>query len=154
MGEAAFCTEHALNEQIARQIFAIQPENGPIMLILDRRDNCWPSDSEKFSSLNIDREFLKELCAKVDDGAEPVIAQLNNCSIVAAQLATERTNCGYIVLIMPQYSTESTIVNMDIIETLVSQIGLIARLIEKTNQLSELQIKQFDRYCSCASASS
>ena len=147
MGDISFCTGHALNEQIAKQVFEILPENGPIMVILDRDGNCWPSDTERFSALNIDSAFLKEVCAKVDDGAEPVIAQLNGYGIVAAQLATEKTNCGYVILALPQGSPESTLVNMDLIEMLVGQIGLIARLIEKHNQARELHMKQFSRYC-------
>ena len=62
-----------LNEQIARQIFDILPEQGPIMVIMDRDHNCWLSDSEKFSKLNISESFLRKLCARSDDGAEPIV---------------------------------------------------------------------------------
>ena len=139
--DSLFPASCVLNEQIARQIFDILPERGPIIMIMDRNSNCWPSDSEEFAKLNVSESFLKELCAKVDDGAEPVITQVNDCSIVAAQLATEQTNCGYVIVALPQYSPESTLVNIDLIEILLNQIGLIARLIEKNNLLYELQMK-------------
>lgn len=135
-----------LNEQIARQVFELLPERGPVMIIMDRDGNCWPSDFEQFSKLNISKEFLKELCGKIDDGAEPIVTQANDCSVVAAQLATEQTNCGYVLLAMPQYSPESALVNIDLIEIVLSQISLIARLIEKNNLLYELQMKQFSVY--------
>jgi len=135
-----------LNEQIARQIFDILPERGPIMVIMDRDGNCWFSNFEKFSKLNISESFLKELCTKIDDGAEPVITQANDCSIIAAQLTTERTNCGYVIIALPQYSPESTLINIDLIETLLNQTGLIAKLIEKNNLLHELQMKQLSLY--------
>jgi len=136
----------ALNEQVARQVFELLPERGPVMIIMDREGNCWPSDFERFSELNVSKEFLKEICGKIDDGAEPVVTQANDCSVVAAQLATEQTNCGYVLLAMPQYSPESALANIDLIEILLSQISLIARLIEKNNLLYELQMKQFSVY--------
>ena len=132
-----------LNEQIARQIFDILPEQGPIIVIIDRDGNCWPSNTENFSKLNIGESFLKELCAKIDDGAEPVITGANDCSIIAAQLATEQSNCGYVIIALPQYSPESTLINIDLIEILLNQINLIAKLTEKNNLLYELQTKHY-----------
>jgi len=146
MYDSLFSPSHVLNEQIARQIFDILPERGPIMVILDGDRNCWPSDSEKFSGLNISDLFLSEVCTRIDDGAEPVVTQVNDCGIVAAQLATEQTNCGYVIIVLPQYSPESTLINIDLIEILLNQIGLIAKLIEKNNLLYELQMKQFSVY--------
>ena len=142
-----------LNEQIARQIFEVLPEQGPIMMIMDRGGNSWPSDSERFGELNISESFLKELCAKIDDGVEPVVTQADDCSIIAAQLATERSNCGYVIIALPQYSPESTLINIDLIEMLLSQFGLLAKLIEKNNLLYEVQMKQY-RLCTQNGATS
>ncbi len=141
MYDSLFSPGAALSEQIARQIFETIPDEGPIVAILDKNGNCWPSNSEKFSKLNINGTFLAELCAKIDDGAEPLVTQINECSIIAAQLATERTNCGYVIIALPQYSPESTLINVDLIDIVINQIGLIAKLIEKNNLLYELQIK-------------
>jgi len=135
-----------LNEQVARQIFDILPEQGPIVVIMDRDGNYWPSDSERFSKLDISESFLRELSAKIDDGTEPVVTGANDCSVVAAQLATERTNCGYVIIALPQYSPESTLINIDLIEILLNQISLIAKLIEKNNLLYELQMKHYSVY--------
>ena len=130
-----------LNEQVARQIFNILPDNGPVVVITDREGNCWPSDSERFSSLNVSETFLKELCNKIDDGVEPIITQVDDVSIVGTQLTTERTNCGYVIIALPQYSPESTLVNTGLIETLLNLIDLTAVLIEKNSLLYELQLK-------------
>jgi len=135
-----------LNEQIARQVFEVLPERGPLVLIMDREGNSWPSDSEEFAKLNISESFLKELCAKIDDGAEPVVTQAHDCSIIAAQLATERSNCGYAIIALPQYGPESTLINIDLIEMLLNQVSLIAKLIEKNNLLYEVQMKHY-RLC-------
>jgi len=129
-----------------RQVFDILPEQGPIMVIMDRNGNCWDSDSERFAELNISESFLKELCTRIDDGAEPVVTQANNCSIIATQLVTDQTNCAYVIIALPQYSPESTLINIDLIETLLNQTNLIANLIEKNVLLYELQTKYHNLY--------
>jgi hypothetical protein len=131
-----------LNEQIARQIFDILPEDGPVAIIVSPKGNYWPSDAEGFAKLGVTDTFLKELCAKVDDGDEPIITQVNDFSIVATALVTERTNCGYILIALPHYTPESTLANITLIEILLSQIGLIAHLIEQANFLYERQMKR------------
>ena len=144
--EPLFSQSCVLNEQIARQIFDILPEQGPIIVIMDRDGNFWPSDSENFTSLNIGEPFLREICAKVDDGTEPLVTGVNNCSIIATQLTAEQTNCGYVIIVIPQATPESTMANIDLLEILLNQIGLIAKLIEKNNILYELQMKRQSAY--------
>jgi len=146
MYDSLFSPGGVLNEEISRQLFDILPERGPIVVIIDKEGNRWPSHSEKFSELNISESFLRELCDKIDDGAEPVITQVNDFSIIAVQLATEWTNCGYVIIVLPQYSPESTLINIDLIEALLNQIGLIAKLIENNSLLYELQMKQCSVY--------
>ena len=82
MYDSLFSSSCALNEQIARQIFDILPEQGPVMIIMDREGNSWPSDSEKFSSLNISESFLKEVCNKIDDGDETIVTLISDRSVV------------------------------------------------------------------------
>lgn len=132
-----------LNEQIARQVFETLPEGGPLIMIIDGQGNAWPSNSHDFGELNISESFLREICAKIDDGAEPVMTHIGECSIVAAQLATDRSNCGYVIIALPRYSPESTLANIDLIEMLISQLSLIAKLIEKNNLLYEVQMKHY-----------
>lgn len=145
--ESLSCPSFILNEQIVRQLFEVLPEQGPILVIIDRNGHTWPCDSEKYATLNINEHFLKELCSKIDDGDEPIVTQLNDCSIVASQLATERHNCGYVIIALPQFSPESTLKNIGLIEMLLSQLNLIANLIEKNNLLYEVQMKHY-RLCS------
>jgi len=146
MYESLFSASCVLNEQIARQLFEVLPGGGPVVVILDTAGHLWPSDTERFSELGVNESFLKEICAKIDDGAEPVVTQIDDCGVVAAQLSTERTNCGYVIMVLPQYTAESTLVNSDLIEMVLNQIGLIARLIEKNSHLYELQVKHWGAY--------
>ncbi len=131
-----------LNEQIARQVFDLLPEDGPMMIIVSKQGNCWPSDAEGFTRLGLSDGYIKELCGKIDDGEEPIITNINDFSLVATALATELCDCGYIIIVLPHYSPESTMANIGLIEILLSQIGLIAHLIEQNNMLYERQMKQ------------
>jgi hypothetical protein len=148
--------ECVLNEQIARQVFDILPEDGPLVVIISRplkggSLNYWPNNTEGFTRLGITDGFLKDLCSKLDDGDEPIITQINDFSIVATVLVTERTNCGYVIMALPHYTPESTLANIGLIEILLSQIGLIAHLIEQNNLLYEHNMNQF---ASCIHANS
>jgi hypothetical protein len=118
---------------------------------MDTNDNSRSSDPEEFAKLNISESFLKEVCVTIDDGAEPVITSSNDCSIIAGQLATEDSNYGYVFVILPQYNPESTLLNIDLIEMLLNQIGLIAGLIEKNNFHYEVQMKHY-QICSQSEA--
>lgn len=141
--DATFSSTYALNEQIARQVFDMLPERGPILAIMDRNGNYWPSDSEEFAKLSLNETLLQDLRSKVDDGAEPVITQVGEASVTIAQLATDQTNCGYLIIILPQYSPESTLTNIDLVEALLSQITLIARLVEKSSLLNKSHVNHF-----------
>lgn len=136
----------ALDEQVAKEIFELLPERGPIMVIADREGHRWVSDPERFSKLNVRDSFWSKLCVKIDDGDEPVVTRADDCGIVAAELTTDETKCGYVIVILPQYSPESTLINIDIVETILSQTSLIAALIEKNNKLYEFQRKQLSSY--------
>jgi len=153
MEELLLSSNCSLNEQIAQEIFDTLPENGPIMIIMDKEGNSWTSNPEEFSKLRIDESFFRALFAKIDDGAEPVITQANECSIIAAQLATEQTNCGYVIIALPQYNPKATLTNIDLIETLLNQISLVAKLMESNNLLRELQMKQLSSYTRIETAS-
>ena len=131
--QSQFPQVSALNEQVAGEIFDILPEEGPIVMIIGRDGSRWLSSSEKLSELDISESFLKGVCAKIDDGAEPVITRINDFGVVAVQLATEQTNYGYAIVALPQYSPESVLINIGLIEMLLNQIGLIARLVEQND---------------------
>ncbi|MDT8303257.1 MAG: hypothetical protein RQ760_17390 [Sedimentisphaerales bacterium] len=132
-----------LTDQIKRQIFEVLPERGPLLVIMDTNGDSQSSDPEEFAKLNISESFLKDICVTIDDGAEPVMTSSNDCSIVAEQLATEDSNYGYVFVILPKYKPESTLLHVDLIEMLLNQIGLIARLIEKNNFHYKVQMKQY-----------
>jgi hypothetical protein len=152
MCNATISATHLLNEQIAHQVFDVLPERGPVLLILDRDGSCWPSNPEDLAKLNLSEAFWKDLRAKVDDGAEPVITQVGDASVTIAQLCTDRTNCGYVVVILSRHSAESTLTDIDLVEALLNQITLIARLIEKSSMLTRSHVNHYAALSTSAAA--
>jgi hypothetical protein len=134
---------HSLSERIAREVFDVLPERGPILVIMDRDGEHWTSHPEEFAGLRIDESLLRDLRSKVDDGAEPVITQVGETSVTIAQLATDQTNCGYVVVILPRCAPESALTHIDLVEALLSQVALIARLVEKTATLTRGQMNHY-----------
>ena len=143
MYNSIFSRNRVLDEQISRQVFSLLPDQGPIMVIMDTEGHIRASDAERFSMLYAGEEALKGLCSKIDDGAEPVVTQVGDYSLVASQLATDNHNYGYVIIAVPQSSPESTLANMDLVEIVLGQVGLIAKLIEKNDLLYEHQVNQY-----------
>ena len=145
MYDAMFSAGYILCERVARQVFDVLAENGPLLAIMDRSGNCWAGDPEAFDRHHPGDTALESLWAKVDDGFEPAVAPIDNGTVVTAQLATEHTNCGYLVLVL-LHDTPWTEGQMNLAEALFGQIGLVARLIETATLLSDTQVKCYSAY--------
>jgi hypothetical protein len=130
-----------LNEQIALEVFNAMPDVELLIVICDEKGNYWASDQCRFSKVISDRQELERICTTIMDGCDPVIHDLDDCTIVATQLDTERTNCGCLFLVLPAYTRQSTLANMEVIELLLSQLNLVARLIDKNNHFHQMQLK-------------
>ena len=75
-----------------------------------------------------------------------MVTQIDECSVAAAQLCTEQTHSGYVMVILPEQGPESMLANISLVEVVLNQMSLIARLIERNNVQHELQMKQFSVY--------
>jgi len=137
-----------LNEQVARQVFEIISEQGPLVVIMDADGNCWPSNSEKFEKLNLSKQWLTHFCSKINDGVEPVVSHVQNHGIVGSQLVADHTKCGYILMALEEPGPESMLAKMELVEMLLGQFNLIAKLVEKCNSLYQAQAKLCSPLCS------
>jgi hypothetical protein len=143
-----FSATAMLNEQLARQVFEIISEEGPLVVIMDSEGNCWPSDSAKFERLNLSKHWITHFCSKINDGVEPVISHIQNHSIVGSQLVTDYAKCGYVLMAMEEPGPESMLAKMELVEMILNQFNLIAKLIEKCNSLYQTQAKLCSPLCS------
>ncbi len=137
---ATFSAGHTLTEQTARHIFDSLPEEGVMVVIMDRDGTRWTSDSEAFARLGLDDASLAEYRARVDDGVEPVVVQLGDASITMAQLSTDRTNCGYVMVVLSHNSAKPAASDINLLEAYMGQIALVARLTERSRQLMKTRI--------------
>ncbi len=128
-----------LNEQIARNVFDALPEPGPIVTVMDRGGHCWSSNPPEFAKLRLSPTLLADLRAKVDDGAEPAFTNSQDTSLAMAQLPTENTQCGYLLVALPRCGSELTQTQVDLIESLLNQIAQVACLTEHNHILKERQ---------------
>lgn len=139
--DSLFSSNAMLNEQIARQVFEIISEQGPLVIIMDAYGNCWPSNSERFAQLNLSAEWIENFRSKIGDGIEPLVSHVENHGIVGAQLAIGRNTCGYVLMAMEEAGPESMLAKMELVEMILGQFNLIAALIEKCNSLYQTQAK-------------
>lgn len=145
MYDAMFSAGYILCERVARQVFDVLGENGPVLAMMDRNGNCWASDPEAFDRWHPGDTVLGDLWARVDDGFELASTPTQSGTVVTAQLATEHTTCGYLVLILPD-ETQPTDDRMALVEALFGQIGLVARLVEASTLISDTQMKCYSAY--------
>ena len=148
----SLCSSLMLTDQITHRIFEILPERGPLILIMDADGNSRSSNPEEYARLNVDESFLQDICVAIDDGVEPVVTSSNDCGVFAGQLATEENNYGYVFILIPKYTPESTLLNIDLIEMLLNQICFIAELVEKNNLHYNVQMKQYSLWGQSKSA--
>jgi hypothetical protein len=110
---------HVLAEHVAHEVFDALPERGVIVAIMAHDGTCWQSNSKEFAQLGLDET-----------------------SITMAQLAAEHTNCGYVIIAVPRGVTQPLTSDATLLEALLGQISLIARLIER-NKLARTQAGGF-----------
>jgi hypothetical protein len=132
--------DHTLNEQIALEVFDALPEQGVIVAIMGCDGTCWSSDSQEFARLGLGHASLAQFRARIDDGVEPVVLRRGDTSVVMAQLTTEHTNCGYVLVALPHCATRPAVPEISLLETLVGQVSVVARLVEKNRLLMKARI--------------
>jgi hypothetical protein len=129
--DAISTTNDLVTGQIASYIFSVLPEDGPDFVIIDRHGHRYTNEPQVLATRNINDEVLKDLCSRIDDGFEPVISKHGETTIVGTHLATDRCNYGYAIMLLPDYCPVSAMTHIHIIETILAQMSLIARLTER-----------------------
>jgi hypothetical protein len=137
---AKFSAGNVLSEQVARQVFESLPEQGVIAAIVGPDGSCWQSDSEEFTRLGLNETTMAELRARVDDGVEPVTARVGDASIAMAPLTGEHANLGYAIVAVAHSAAKSLASDAALLEALLGQISLVAKLIEKNGLLVAAQV--------------
>jgi len=134
----------SLIEQIASQVFGNLPEDGPLVVILDGKGSCCPSDSEKFSRVFAETHLVDQVIARVDDGGDPFISYVDDCAIVATELTSGYSHCGYMIIALDGFTQGSVMDNIDLVDTILSMMDIICGLVEKNCRLNHYQTQRLD----------
>jgi len=137
-----------LNQQIASIAFSCLPEDGPLAVNLDGRGQYWPSDVEKYSQIFSQSHGIEGIIARIDDGDDQVITDINGTTVVASELVTRDGHCGYVIFALDKYTQESAVENADLIDTILALMSIVGGLIQKANQMQARQMKNlnYSRY--------
>jgi hypothetical protein len=143
--KSLFSGHDLLSEQVARHLFDLIAPDGPVMIYVDRNRQFQTTDRNRTGFLYENPEQLTSICNQIDDGDDPCICVLDGGCVVGTQLSTERSHCGYFLLYLAGYASQSVQANLDIFELVLNQAQLICRLIEKNNQLHHLRLAHLSK---------
>jgi hypothetical protein len=132
-------------EQFKREVFTLTDPEGPVLIFVDDRYQPYANHAGRAAFLYENPEILPALCQQIDDGCDPCVYPVKGGCIVGTQMATEQSHCGYFLVFLPGYTSQTVQSNMDMAELLVAQAQLIFQLIEKNNQLHCLQLSHLSR---------
>jgi hypothetical protein len=140
--QAIFSSSRTLLEQLGRLLQADQADFGPFWVLLDEHKTVQVGNAQKLAEFISDPAAICRLCAQVDDGSDPTYCQVENAMVAAGQLCTESIHCGYMLLVLPGYTLDTTQANAGIIEMLLGQLNLLVGMIEKNNQLHQERLSR------------
>ena len=143
--KSLFSGNNLLSEQFVRQMFDLGSSDGAILIYVDENHEYQSNNPSRATFLFGEPERLRALCNQIDDGDDPCVCAVDGGCVVGTQLATERVHCGYFLVFLAGYTSQTVWANMDIIELLLAQAQLICQLIEKNNQLHRLRLAHLSK---------
>ena len=124
--------------KIARTVFDCFQDSDIILTILDRTGSYVSNKVDVFEQVFSRQELLDNLCGRIDDGCEPLIAQLGDYSVAATGFSANGSFGGYAVMLLPGCNLEKAIGCTDFIEIILSQITLLADRVVQDSQIPGL----------------
>ena len=143
--ESLFSAGHLFSEQLGRCMLPELPEDGPLVVLVGPDRHLTASDDGRLNQWFPEKEILFSFCDRIDDGQDPVVGVVDDGCLIGTELYTERVNAGYLLIVMAGYTPQTIQTHMDLVELLFSQVRLICSLVEKNNQLHQLQLNHMSR---------
>jgi hypothetical protein len=123
--------------RIASMVFDSFEGTDLIVAILGRSCSYVANKLDIFESVFSDQRILSELCRRIDDGQEPLIAHIDGYLIAASALTFGFDNIGYVVILLPDEAPEKSLECLDFVEIILNQCSLIAGLVNRNQQLKK-----------------
>ena len=143
--QSLFSSGRLFREQLSRVMLPDVPEDGPWLILVGTDKSVFSSDPVRLKADFPEEDTLLSFCDRIDDGQDPVLIAIDKGCLIGTELYTERINAGYLFVVLPEYTLQTAQVNMDLMELLFSQIRLVCTLLEKNNQLHQLQLNHLSR---------
>lgn len=149
--KSMFSGSDLLAEQFTRQMFDLAGMDGTVLIYTDGQDKIIVNQPSRAAFLQDDPDRLTSICHQIDDGDDPCVCKVSGGCVVGTELATESVHCGYFLIFLPGYTTQTVYANMDLIELTLAQAQHICQLIEKNNQLHHMQLHHLSKTSSVLS---
>ena len=120
-----------LFDRISEKLFEALPEEGLELLIVDKEENLHFCQGAKYAKDRVDHRLIERILTLISDSDEPVITQADDCGIVATALAKDAADYGCLIFVLPQYTPDATIANINLLDIILNQAALIADIIEQ-----------------------
>lgn len=143
--KSMFSGAELLTEQFTRQMFEIAGQDGTVLIVTDGKGSLSVNHLSRAAFLQDEPERLTSICHQIDDGDDPCVCKVEGGCVVGTQLATENAHCGYFLIFLPGYTTQTVYANMDLIELTLAQAQYICQLIEKNNQLHHMKLHHLSK---------
>ena len=143
--KSLFSGPELLSDQFVSQMFELAGQDGTVLIFADGNGKVTANHSSRAAFLHDEPERLTSICHQIDDGDDPCVCVVDGGCVVGTQLATESVHCGYFLIFLPGYTTQTVYANMDLIEFTLAQAQWICQLIEKNNQLHHMQLHHMSK---------
>ena len=143
--KSLFSSSDMLADQFVSQMFDLAGQDASVLIYTDGKAKITANHPARAAFLHNEPERLTSICRQVDDGDDPCVCAVEGGCVVGTQLATENAHCGYFLLFLPGYTTQTVYSNMDLIELTLAQAQWICQLIEKNNQLHHMQLHHMSK---------
>lgn len=141
-----FDSSDLLIEQVRGHLFGLLGSEGPTLAVVGMNRSLKTNHPGRVGILLADEGRLVEsLCNRLSDGEDPLVVKIKEGCVAACCLGTERSLCGYLMIVLEGYTPETAGANMPLIELIIAQAQLVCELVEKNNQLHQSRLVHLSR---------
>ena len=145
--KSLFSGNDLLSEQFVRQMFELSVPDGPVMIyvnaVLGIPNERFTARSSVFTANS--RNNCPPSVNKSTTAMTPVSVFSTTGVLWGRNWRPNAGHCGYFLLFLPGYTSQTVQVNMDIFELILAQAQLVCQLIEKNNQLHRLRLADLSK---------
>jgi hypothetical protein len=122
--------ENDVQERLIKVLGSCLPEDGMDLILIDKNQLCWTSDSVAYDGLFEGTPILGDMISRINDGDEPALTRVGDAFVVGVPLLTPCCDYEYAMLVLSCVDDASLLQNWPFVECVLNQIQCIAGLLE------------------------